>query len=85
VLLGAVLALFLAATAFAGPSHLLGGEDRSYPVRDQNRTLQVDGQDWSYLSTDGWPRRGQGAYVLGNGRAAVARISSRSRSPAWQR
>ena len=26
----------------------------------------------TYLSTDGWPRRGQGAYVLGNGRPAVS-------------
>jgi D-alanyl-D-alanine carboxypeptidase (penicillin-binding protein 5/6) len=26
----------------------------------------------SYLSTDGWPLRGQGAYVLGNGRPAVS-------------
>jgi serine-type D-Ala-D-Ala carboxypeptidase (penicillin-binding protein 5/6) len=25
-----------------------------------------------YLSTDGWPRRGQGAYVLDNGRSAVS-------------
>jgi serine-type D-Ala-D-Ala carboxypeptidase (penicillin-binding protein 5/6) len=54
VLLGAVLALFLAATAFAAPRHLLGDKDRSY------------------LSTDGWPRHGQGAYVLGNGRPAVS-------------
>jgi D-alanyl-D-alanine carboxypeptidase (penicillin-binding protein 5/6) len=27
---------------------------------------------FSYLSTDGWPRHGQGAYVLGNGRPAVS-------------
>jgi D-alanyl-D-alanine carboxypeptidase (penicillin-binding protein 5/6) len=32
----------------------------------------VNGKDRSYLSTDGWPRRGQGAYVLGNGRPAVS-------------
>jgi hypothetical protein len=50
----AVLALFLAATAFAAARHLL------------------DGQDRSHLSTDGWPLRGQGAYVLGNGRPAVS-------------
>src|SRR6185437_12307127 len=43
VLLGALLALFLVATAFATTRHLLTGEDRSY------------------LSTDGWPSRGQGA------------------------
>jgi D-alanyl-D-alanine carboxypeptidase (penicillin-binding protein 5/6) len=54
VLLGAVLALLLAATGFAAPRHLLGGKDRTY------------------LSTDGWPLRGQGAYVLGNGRPAVS-------------
>ncbi len=54
VLLGAVLALFLAATAFAAPRHLLNDKDRRY------------------LSTDGWPRRGQGAYVLGNGPPAVS-------------
>jgi D-alanyl-D-alanine carboxypeptidase (penicillin-binding protein 5/6) len=52
VLLGAVLALLLAATAFAAPRHLLSEKDRTY------------------LSTDGWPRVGQGAYVLGNGRPA---------------
>jgi D-alanyl-D-alanine carboxypeptidase (penicillin-binding protein 5/6) len=32
----------------------------------------LNGQDRSYLSTDGWPLRGQGAYVLGNGRPAVS-------------
>jgi len=53
-LLVAVLALFVAATAFAAPRHLPGDKARSY------------------LSTDGWPRRGQGAYVLGNGRPAVS-------------
>ncbi len=54
VLLGAVLGLLLAATAFAAPRHLLN---------DKHRT---------YLSTDGWPRSGQGAYVLGNGLPAVS-------------
>jgi D-alanyl-D-alanine carboxypeptidase (penicillin-binding protein 5/6) len=54
VLLGAVLALFLAVTAYAAPHHL---------HNDKNR---------SYLSTDGWPRLGQGAYVLGNGRPVVS-------------
>lgn len=53
-LLGAVLALVVAATAFAAPLHRLD---------DTRRT---------YLSTDGWPRRGQGAYVIGNGRPAVS-------------
>src|SRR5947209_3281577 len=32
----------------------------------------VDDQARSYLSTDGWPRYGQGAYVLGNGQPAVS-------------
>jgi D-alanyl-D-alanine carboxypeptidase (penicillin-binding protein 5/6) len=54
VLLGAVLGLLLAATAFAAPRHLLDHKDRSY------------------VSTDGWPRTGQGAYVLGNGRPAAS-------------
>jgi D-alanyl-D-alanine carboxypeptidase (penicillin-binding protein 5/6) len=54
VLLGAVLALVLAATAFAAARHLLNDNDK----------------DRTYLSTDGWPLRGQGAYVLGSGRPA---------------
>jgi serine-type D-Ala-D-Ala carboxypeptidase (penicillin-binding protein 5/6) len=32
----------------------------------------LDGRDRSYLSTDGWPRRGQGAYVLDGGRPAAS-------------
>jgi D-alanyl-D-alanine carboxypeptidase (penicillin-binding protein 5/6) len=54
VLVGAVLAVFLAAVAFAAPRHLPGDKDRSY------------------LSTDGWPRVGQGAYVLGNGQPTAS-------------
>ena len=54
VLLGAVLVLLLAATAFAAAHPLLNDKDRNY------------------LSTDGWPLRGQGAYVLGSGRPAVS-------------
>jgi D-alanyl-D-alanine carboxypeptidase (penicillin-binding protein 5/6) len=54
LLLCAVVAVFVAATAYAAPRHLLD---------DQHR---------SYLSTDGWPRRGQGAYVLGDGRVSVS-------------
>jgi D-alanyl-D-alanine carboxypeptidase (penicillin-binding protein 5/6) len=64
VLLGAVLALLLVATAFAAPRHLYNN--------DGDRSSLLDGQDRSYLSTDGWPLRGQGAYVLGNGRPAVS-------------
>jgi D-alanyl-D-alanine carboxypeptidase (penicillin-binding protein 5/6) len=54
VLLGAVLALLLAATAFVAARQLLNDKDRTY------------------LSTDGWPQHGQGAYVLGTGRPAVS-------------
>src|SRR4051812_22782861 len=32
----------------------------------------VDDKNRTYLSTDGWPRHGQGAYVLGDGRPAVS-------------
>jgi D-alanyl-D-alanine carboxypeptidase (penicillin-binding protein 5/6) len=53
--LGAVLALLLAATAFAAARPLLN-----------------NGEDRSYLSTAGWPVRGQGAYVLGDGPPAVS-------------
>jgi D-alanyl-D-alanine carboxypeptidase (penicillin-binding protein 5/6) len=56
MLLGAVLVLLLATTAFAAGRHLLNEHDK----------------DRAYLSTDGWPQRGQGAYVLGNGRPAVS-------------
>ncbi len=72
VLLGTVLALLLAlllaATAFAAAPHLLNDKDRTY--------LSTDG--WprrgqaAYVLGNGWPRRGQGAYVLGNGRPAVS-------------
>jgi serine-type D-Ala-D-Ala carboxypeptidase (penicillin-binding protein 5/6) len=61
-LLVAVLAL-LAVTVFAAPGHLLGGGDRS---------SRLDGQGRSYLSTNGWPLSGQGAYVLDNGRPTVS-------------
>jgi serine-type D-Ala-D-Ala carboxypeptidase (penicillin-binding protein 5/6) len=55
-LLGAVLALFLAATAFAAPRNLL----------DDKKPRS------GHPSTDAWPRRGQGAYVLGEGRPAAS-------------
>jgi D-alanyl-D-alanine carboxypeptidase (penicillin-binding protein 5/6) len=57
VLLTAGLVVVLAATVFAVVRHL--------------RDDRVD-RDRAYLSTDGWPRHGQGAYVLGNGRPAVS-------------
>jgi D-alanyl-D-alanine carboxypeptidase (penicillin-binding protein 5/6) len=71
-LLGAVLAL-LAATAFAAPRHLLNkGDGRSSLLNDKGRSSLLDDKHHGHLSTDGWPLRGQGAYVLGNGRAAVS-------------
>jgi serine-type D-Ala-D-Ala carboxypeptidase (penicillin-binding protein 5/6) len=71
-LLVAVLALF-AATAFAAPRHLLNNnEDRSPLLNDKGRSSLLDDKGRAYLSTDGWPLRGQGAYVLGNGRPAVS-------------
>jgi serine-type D-Ala-D-Ala carboxypeptidase (penicillin-binding protein 5/6) len=73
VLLGAVLALLLAATAFAAPRHLLNhDEDRSSLPNDEDRSALLSGRDGRYLSTDGWPLRGHWAYVLGNGRPAVS-------------
>jgi len=54
VLLGTVLALLLAATAFAVPHHPLNA------------------QGSNHLSPVGWPRRGQAAFVLGNGRPAAS-------------
>jgi D-alanyl-D-alanine carboxypeptidase (penicillin-binding protein 5/6) len=32
----------------------------------------LDDKDRAYLSSNGWPQRGQGAYVLGSGRMAVS-------------
>jgi D-alanyl-D-alanine carboxypeptidase (penicillin-binding protein 5/6) len=60
VLLGAVLALLLLATAFAAPGHLPADKDR---IPDKGRT---------YLSPVSWPQRGQAAFVLGNGRPAAS-------------
>jgi D-alanyl-D-alanine carboxypeptidase (penicillin-binding protein 5/6) len=60
VLLGAVLALLLVATAFAAPRHLPNGKDR---MPNKGRT---------YLSPASWPQRGQAALVLGNGRPAAS-------------
>ncbi len=55
--LGAMLALLIAATALVAARQLHDHLD------DQHR---------DYLSTDGWPLRGQGAYALGDGRPAVS-------------
>jgi D-alanyl-D-alanine carboxypeptidase (penicillin-binding protein 5/6) len=41
-------------------------------VADDGRTARLDVGDSGYLSTDGWPQQGQGAYVLDGGRPAVS-------------
>ncbi|MGB9183140.1 MAG: hypothetical protein WCB67_03675 [Solirubrobacteraceae bacterium] len=61
VLLGAVLALLLAHAAFAAARHQLN---------DKNRTPDDKGR--IYPSPVTWPRRGQAALVLGNGRPAAS-------------
>jgi len=53
---GLVLALLLAATAFVMSRHVLKDNDK----------------DRTYLSTDGWPQDGQGAYIVVGGRPAVS-------------
>jgi serine-type D-Ala-D-Ala carboxypeptidase (penicillin-binding protein 5/6) len=72
-LLCAALALLLAVTAFASPGHVFSnGEDHRSLLDDKSRGSLLGDKDHGYLSTDGWPGRGQGAYVLGNGRPAVS-------------
>jgi D-alanyl-D-alanine carboxypeptidase (penicillin-binding protein 5/6) len=61
VLLGAVLALLLAAMAFAAPRH---------PLSDKGQMLDEKGR--TYPSPVRWPLRGQAALVLGNGRPAAS-------------
>jgi D-alanyl-D-alanine carboxypeptidase (penicillin-binding protein 5/6) len=56
VLLGAVLAIVVVLVSAAFVA-------APHLLNDKDRT---------YLSTDGWPQNGQGAYVLGNGRTAVS-------------
>ncbi|WP_051939970.1 D-alanyl-D-alanine carboxypeptidase family protein [Phaeacidiphilus oryzae] len=55
-LLGAVLALLLIAGALVGAGHVLGGK----------------GGSAAPLSSDGWPRSGQGAYAIDGGRPAAS-------------
>jgi D-alanyl-D-alanine carboxypeptidase (penicillin-binding protein 5/6) len=62
-LLAAVVAVAVAAAAFAAARQLLNGEAVSSLIVDPSH---------SYLSTNGWPRSGQGAYALDNGRPAVS-------------
>jgi D-alanyl-D-alanine carboxypeptidase (penicillin-binding protein 5/6) len=61
VLLGAVLALLLAATAFAGVGHPLNG--KAHPLNDRGGSSSLAVR---------WPQQGQAALVLGNGRPAVS-------------
>src|SRR5581483_3636470 len=61
VLLGTVLALFLAGAGFASSRHPPKG--KSGPLSDHGRT---------YTSAVRWPREGQAALVLGNGRPAAS-------------
>jgi D-alanyl-D-alanine carboxypeptidase (penicillin-binding protein 5/6) len=79
--LGAALAVILAAVAFAAPRHLpgaagggsvAGADGGSSAATDDGRATPVDPTEAAYVSTEGWPRRGQGAYVLGDGRPAVS-------------
>jgi D-alanyl-D-alanine carboxypeptidase (penicillin-binding protein 5/6) len=64
----AVVLLLLAATAVAAPRHLFSNDGL---VSDSAGSVFED-KDRAYLSTDGWPLQGQGAYVLGDGRPAVS-------------
>jgi D-alanyl-D-alanine carboxypeptidase (penicillin-binding protein 5/6) len=71
-LLGAVLALVLAGTAFGAPGRLLGGDDSGAVVSGGDHRSPVGGRARSSPSADGWPRRGQGAYVLDGGRPVAS-------------
>jgi D-alanyl-D-alanine carboxypeptidase (penicillin-binding protein 5/6) len=61
VLLGAVLVLLLARTAFVAADHLL---------RHNAGVLHVNNRP--YGSAVGWPQQGEAAFVLGSGRAAAS-------------
>jgi D-alanyl-D-alanine carboxypeptidase (penicillin-binding protein 5/6) len=65
VLLGATLALVLAATAFAAARHPLNDKRRMLPAKPR-----------AYLSPVSWPQQGQAALMLGNGRPAASPIAS---------
>lgn len=71
VLLGAVLALLLAAAAFAAPRHLSRGTDRLMPLAGGAAGRAIDTNRAS-LSAVSWPQRGQAALVLGDGRPAAS-------------
>jgi D-alanyl-D-alanine carboxypeptidase (penicillin-binding protein 5/6) len=61
VLVGAVLALFLIHTAFAGAGRPLN--PKAHPLNNRGRT---------YVSPVRWPQQGQAALVLGNARPAAS-------------
>jgi serine-type D-Ala-D-Ala carboxypeptidase (penicillin-binding protein 5/6) len=64
---------FLGVTAFAASQHLLNNDQgRSWLLREKGRGSLLDNKHRTYLSTEGWPLVGQGAYVIGNGRPAVS-------------
>jgi D-alanyl-D-alanine carboxypeptidase (penicillin-binding protein 5/6) len=64
---------FLGVTAFAASQHLLNNDQgRSSLRREKGRGSLLDNKHRTYLSTEGWPLVGQGAYVIGNGRPAVS-------------
>ena len=72
LLLGAVLALSLAAAAFAAVPHPLNGKDRTF---NHDRTPSHNGtprEGRAYLSVVTWPQQGQAAFVLGNGAPAAS-------------
>jgi D-alanyl-D-alanine carboxypeptidase (penicillin-binding protein 5/6) len=58
------------APAEAGTGSCGGNNTAATPFAAARRLL--NDKDRTYLSLDGWPRRGQGAYVLGNGRPVVS-------------
>jgi D-alanyl-D-alanine carboxypeptidase (penicillin-binding protein 5/6) len=63
LLVFALVALTLGAAALGAARPLLRDHDRSDEHEDRSR---------AYLSTNGWPSSGQGAYVVGHGRPAVS-------------
>jgi D-alanyl-D-alanine carboxypeptidase (penicillin-binding protein 5/6) len=61
--LGALLIL-IAAAGFVAPRHLFD--------TDKHRSSRPASKHRGYLSTNGWPQLGQGAYVLGDNQPAVS-------------
>jgi serine-type D-Ala-D-Ala carboxypeptidase (penicillin-binding protein 5/6) len=68
-----VAAVALLVAAVAAPGHLLGNNDgRGSVPKDKARSSLRDHKHRAYLSTVAWPSRGQGAYVLGDGRPVAS-------------